>query len=183
MFDRTGRWTGPAAFVAALVLAVPAGAFASGDHGIPADGTPLERFRALRGEWSGTNSKGETVRLVYEEVGDGSAVLERLVIKGKEPHDMVTLYHMDGDQLMLTHYCVAGNQPRMRLTSASAAEARFDFVDATGLASPGAGHMHRAVIAFDGPDRLTNSWTWYEEGKEAFTEVIRVNRYRDRAAR
>ena len=35
--------------------------------------------------------------------------------------EMLTMYHRDGDQLMLTHYCRCGNQPRMRARAGAAA--------------------------------------------------------------
>ena len=30
-----------------------------------------------------------------------------------EAHEMTNLYHMDGGDLVITHYCTVGNQPRM----------------------------------------------------------------------
>ncbi len=178
------RGMGSAALLAVVVAAsVPADTYAGGDHAAPAKAAALDRIRALAGEWEGTNSKGDPVRMVFEVIGDGSSVMERLIMKGEHPHDMLTLYHMDGDRLMLTHYCAAGNQPRMHLASQSDREARFEFLDATGLASPDAGHMRRAVVTFEGPDRISSAWTWFEGGKEQFTEVIRVKRAADRAAR
>jgi len=42
----------------------------------------------------------------------GTAVLERFTHPGSGgPQTMLTVYHLDGDDLLLTHYCVAGNQP------------------------------------------------------------------------
>lgn len=180
------RTRGAAILAAAIVLVWGMPATAAVEHGASIQGGPLEPFRTLAGEWQGTNSTGESVRLVYDVLGGGSAVMERLTMpttQDHSPHDMVTLYYMDGDRLLLTHYCVAGNQPRMRLVSHDGGKARFDFLDATGLAGPEAGHMHRAVLSFEGPDRLTSSWTWFEGGKESFTEVIRVTRTAAQAAR
>ena len=49
---------------------------------------------------------------------------------------VLTVFHLDGDRLILTHYCMAGNQPRMQATSydAKKGEIRFQFLDATNLA-------------------------------------------------
>jgi len=80
---------------------------------------------------------------------------------------MVTIYHADGNRLALTHYCAAGNQPRMRSDKPAAGEAlRFSFVDATNLPSPDAGHMHSMAIRFEGPDHIRQVWTWRQEGSE-----------------
>ena len=47
------------------------------------------------------------------------------------PAETVTTYHLDGDALMLTHYCGLGNQPRLRLTGhgPQLQFARFDATD------------------------------------------------------
>ncbi len=157
-----------------VALATPVGAEPS-DASLAAQA--FEKFRGLAGEWQGTNHSGETVRLRYELVADGSAVLEHLDVEGKDGgHDMVTLYHLDGDALMLTHYCASRNQPRMRAEELSADEILFEFVDATGLASADTGHMHRAKFEFDGADRLVSSWTWNENGADAFTVVVDAER-------
>ena len=44
-------------------------------------------------------------------------------------------FHWDGDDLVLTHYCAAGNQPHMRLDRATASRSRlrFDFAHPQGL--------------------------------------------------
>lgn len=137
----------------------------------------FDRFRGLAGEWQGTNSHGDPVRLRYEVVADGSAVLEHLDVDGEErDHNMVTVYHLDGETLMLTHYCVGRNQPRMRAESLGDDEVRFELVDITGLESPDAGHMHRAEFRFADADHLTSAWTWRENGADTFTARIAVER-------
>jgi len=86
---------------------------------------------------------------------------------------MVTVYHSDGNRLRVTHYCAGNNQPRMRAEPAGsdAKELTFNFVDATNLAGPTAGHMHRLVVAFSDKNHLTQKWTWRENGREN-TEVF-----------
>ncbi len=152
-----------------LLAGEPAGAKAS-----PAAAGPLDSFRALAGTWEGTNSHGQAVKVTYETVAGGSAVLEHLTMA--EHPDMVTLFHMDGESLILTHYCAMGNQPRMRATTVKPGEVRFDFVRATNLPDPAAGHMRAAVFTFKGPDRLSSAWTFREGGKDVFTETIEVQR-------
>ena len=81
---------------------------------------------------------------------------------------MVTMYHPDGDHLMMTHYCSAHNQPRMR-SQTVAVESKnitFDFVDVTNLSAPDAGHMSKLVVTFGDKDHFTQEWTWREKEKE-----------------
>jgi len=135
----------------------------------------FERFKALEGEWTGTGPEGKTIETRYELVGEGTSVMEFFSIEGE--HDMLTVYHLDGDSLMLTHYCAAGNQPRMRAASfEDENEVSFDFVDVTGVPSPEAGHMHHAVIEFKNDDRVESHWTWFEGGEAKFTESIEIER-------
>ena len=77
-----------------------------------------------------------------------------------QPHEMVTLFTIEGDTLVLTHFCALGNQPCMRARATdNPAEIVFDFVSAGNLASPDEMHMHDAHYRFPGPDQLESSWT------------------------
>jgi hypothetical protein len=82
--------------------------------------------------------------------------------------EMPTVYHPDGDRLMATHYCAAKNQPRMVLApdSASSNTLRFQFLDATNLSSPEAGHMHAVAIEFVDKEHIRQHWTYRDHGKE-----------------
>jgi len=73
----------------------------------------FEKLKTLIGQWEATTPSGTHGTVKYELVSDGSAILERI---GGDEHaamDMVTVYHPDGARLVMTHYCSAGNQPRM----------------------------------------------------------------------
>ena len=152
--------------VVALLPCLPA---ATG-HPAPA-AAAFERFKALAGEWTATDADGTTSRQIYEVVAGGSAVLERCEMTHEgQPVTMLTLYHLDGARLLLTHYCMAGNQPRMEARGVTDGTVAFEFVDATGLDTPGEGHMHRAVFHFEGEDRFTTEWTFHQDGQDTFTE-------------
>jgi hypothetical protein len=62
---------------------------------------------------------------------------------------MSTVYHLDGDELRLTHYCSAGNQPRMKATSVSAdgRTIEFELVDVTNLSKTGPRYTHKAKVS------------------------------------
>ncbi len=154
--------------------------WASNDESGPA-AEAFESFKNLAGEWQGTDARGDDVRLVYEVTADGSAVLERF--SNQQGMEMLTIYHLDGDRLLLTHYCVAGNQPRMHAKSISKDEVRFELLDATGLRRPDEGHMNSAVFRFGQSGTLSSAWTWREKGKDSYTEAIELRRISDAASK
>jgi hypothetical protein len=88
----------------------------------------------------------------------GSALMHEMTGGGR-PDDPITMFHLDGDRLLLTHYCDAGNQPRMTGTvSPDGKTITFNFVDATNLLSSQAGHMQRVVFNLIDSDHHTERW-------------------------
>ncbi len=74
-----------------------------------------EKVKSLAGEWEGYAMEGGQklpTRISVRMTGDGSAVMHWM--DAGTPHEMVTMFHMDKDDLVATHYCSAHNQPRMR---------------------------------------------------------------------
>ncbi len=139
----------------------------------------FERFKALAGTWQGKSTKGWEERLRYEVIAAGSAVLETSV-DAHPGETMATVFHMDGDRLVLTHYCVAKNQPRLEATffEDRGRTVVFTFRDGTNIPTRDRGHMDRAVFTFEGPDRIRSRWTWYENGAEKWMEEILQTRLR-----
>ncbi|MCI0348944.1 MAG: hypothetical protein L0Z53_05910 [Acidobacteriales bacterium] len=139
----------------------------------------FERFKALAGDWEGKSTKGWTDRIKFTILAEGSAVEERS-FDAHPGQTMVSIIHPDGDRLLLTHYCAAKNQPRLKLTSASEDGRRvtFEFLDGTNLPSRDRGHMDKVVFTFPDDDNFTSQWTWYEKGKETWQEVIEHRRVR-----
>jgi hypothetical protein len=93
---------------------------------------------------------------------------------------MMTMYHLDGDRLMLTHYCMAKNQPRLEMTSLAEGgrKAAFTFRDATNLPSQDKGHMHGVVFEFEDEDHFTSRWSFFKNGREDWMEEIHFERIR-----
>jgi len=123
-------------------------------------------FTALKnmpGTWEGNSEMG-LVQVTFKTTGHGSAVMSE--ITGHE--DMISMFHMDGsNRLMLTHYCATGNQPRMLASvSPDGKTITFNFVDATNLASPDAGHMQKMVLTLVDQNHHTEVWTFSDHGKE-----------------
>jgi len=145
--------------VAALVgLFSAGGAFADSDAQ-----KSFQRLAGLEGNWTGKGSQGQTVDVSFRMTAGGSALMSE--IHGHGPENMITMFHMDGDRLLMTHYCGAGNQPRMKVVSADAKSVSFEFVDGTNI-KPGDGHMQR--VTFTQPDAThhTEEWTFLDHGKE-----------------
>jgi hypothetical protein len=123
----------------------------------------FDQLKALSGSWQGKTSDGQPVQVAYRLTANGSALMSE--IQGKE--DMITMFNLDGDRLLMTHYCGAGNQPRMRATaSPDGKTVTFDFLDATNLASPDSGHMHHVVISMLDANHHIEEWTYVDHGKE-----------------
>lgn len=138
----------------------------------------LKKLKTLEGEWKGTTPGGKAVRLSYTTIAGGTAVMEVFGYADGGPGSMYTLYHLDGDHLMLTHYCVSNNQPRMRaeLPSQDPNVLRFSFLDVTNLKSPQAGHMHRAMLRVIDENHIANEWTYRKDEKDAFSEGAQYER-------
>ena len=125
----------------------------------------FDTLKALTGNWEGKNNQGQTLRVEFRETAGGSALLSE--IHGQGPENMISMFHLDGDRLLMTHYCGAGNQPRMKATLAPDGKSvAFEFIDATNLSSPEAGHMHHVVFTMPDADHHTEEWTFLDHGKE-----------------
>lgn len=109
----------PLARVASLSLALAAltlGACQNSPARVQAsaeqDRAMFDRIAALEGEWQMTDEQGQTHTASVFNVSSGGSVVREIMFPGHE-HEMTNLYHMDGRNLVITHYCAAGNQPRM----------------------------------------------------------------------
>ena len=125
----------------------------------------LDRFKAMTGTWTGKGAHGETSEVTYSTIAGGTSVMADIKM-GDEA--MTSLFYVDGGRLLMTHFCPSNNQPRMQaVISADAKTVTFDFLDATNLPSPQAGHMHKAVYSFEDADHYSEDWTWKHDGKDA----------------
>jgi len=137
------------------------------------------RLKTLVGDWetdAATAKAQGNSHLTYELIAGGTALLERF--SSEKMPTMLTVYYLDGNRLLLTHYCMAGNQPRMqaRPFHPETGDLEFQFLDATNLASPGAGHMHSVKIHFVDKNRLVSEWQFYENAERKFTETAQYAR-------
>ncbi len=135
----------------ALALALLAAAPVAGAGTTPAE---WNRMKSLVGAWKGT-AEGKPVSVTYALVSNGTALMETL--DGDHDTTMITMYAPDGASLLATHYCAAGNQPRMRATgSPDGRSLAFEFVDVSGQ---GTEVMRRLVVTFVDADHFWQTWT------------------------
>jgi hypothetical protein len=137
----------------------------------------FNRLKTLEGNWSGKNSEGMALEVSFQATAADSAILSTIHghASGKNEkdsighrQDMVSMINMDGpNRLLLTHYCSAGNQPRLQAAvSPDGKTFTFDFADATNLKSADDGHMTRVVIAMLDADHHTEEWIFTDHGKQ-----------------
>ena len=159
-------------FLAATVSAGAARKAAANTEVDP--GTAFSRLKALVGDWDAESSQGKA-HSRFELIAGGSVLLERFTEPGGQ--EMLTAYHLDGSRLVLTHYCLAGNQPQMVAEKFDGASGELDFAFAGGSnISPGAGHMHDAVFHLASNDHFDAKWDFVEAGKVKFSEEIHYTR-------
>ena len=139
----------------------------------------FDRFRALEGTWEGTSTKGWKDDVSFKTIAGGSVVVENS-FDAHPGETMLTTYQMDGNDLTLTHYCVAKNQPLLQATEFSddGRAVTFTFAGGGNLADRNRGHMDKAKFRFDDADHVSTRWTWYQDGSEKWLEEIRLERKR-----
>ena len=139
------------------------------------------QLKALEGTWESRRPDGKIARSVFELTAGGTVLLERYSNEAM-PGDgrMATAYHLDGNELVLTHYCIANNQPVLRADrfDAAAKEIQFEFLRAGNLPSPSAGHMRRAKYRMLDADRFVTEWEFFENGQKKMTETETFSRVR-----
>ena len=121
-------------------------------------------------EWIGKNRKGP-MNARYYLTGNRTAVVEDLIMDGNP--NMTTVYHLDGADLRATHYCAAGNQPRLKATSTDADNkvVKFHMVDVTNLPTPEAGHVRDLELQLTSPSQIIILFTFAGSGKESVERI------------
>lgn len=132
------------------------------------------QLKQLEGTWETPAAEGKVARTEFELTGNGTVLLERYTNAGLPGGGrMATAYHLDGTDLVLTHYCMANNQPILRAERFDPVtrEIQFEFLRAGNLPSKAAGHMHRAKYRIIDADRFVTEWEFFENGAKTMTEA------------
>jgi hypothetical protein len=124
----------------------------------------FERLTSLVGEWKGAQD-GREMKLTYTLTARGSALMEEFRA-GKTV--MVTMFTVDGDHLVATHYCSAGNQPQMMtkaITDPSDKSLTFSLSHVYGMKTPGDWHNTGLTVTMEDGQHLSQVWTYEHDGK------------------
>jgi hypothetical protein len=150
----------------------------------------FKKLKTLVGTWTGKitdekegdakkeheDSHPEDAPVTFKLTGAGSALIETQ-FPGM-PHEMVSVYHLDGKDLRMTHYCAAQNQPHLKLDRANskADDLIFVFDGGTNLDPEKDMHIHGLRIKFEKDGQITSAWEGYVGGKKQGTTTFHMNR-------
>ena len=156
-----------------LMIAVSFPAFADDKHEHSSSTAPknagLEKMKTLVGTWVAADKDGkptEEVVSVIKLTAGGSAVHE--TIFPGQPQEMVSVYTADGADLVMTHYCMLGNQPRMKASTKSGGnKINFEFAGGSNLDPKKDKHMHSATLTFVDADHIELEGVAWENGAPA----------------
>ena len=137
----------------------------------------FDAMKTLAGTWQGAVTvdppepgmgNGVRTEVSLRVTSRGHALVHEMYEAGK-PEDPtkydrpVTMFYVDGDRLLLTHYCDAGNRPRMAgKVSPDGKKVEFDFVDLSG--GNQYGHMYHAVFTIVDANHHIEDWTYLMPG-------------------
>jgi len=156
----------------AILLSLSTVAFAQSDAQ-----KSFTEMKTLAGTWQGPvkldpphpeMNNGKPVQVSMRVTSRGNALVHEMTEAGalddptKYDHP-VTMFYLDSERLILTHYCDAGNRPRMAArTSTDGKTVEFDFLDVAG--STQYGHMQHAVFTVVDENHHTEDWTFMMPG-------------------
>ena len=157
--------------VSVLFVLIAATAFAADAAPTPSDAQKsFDQLKTLAGSWQGhittvpqaADIEGKLAQVSLRVTSMGNAIVHEATGDGR-PDDPITMLYLDGDRLLLTHYCDAGNRPRMvGKMSPDGKTVEFEFLDVGG--STQYGHMHHAVFTFVDANHHTEDWTYMHPG-------------------
>jgi len=135
----------------------------------PPTNAALEKLKKLAGTWVVADKDGkptEQVQSIIKVTAGGSAVHETLF--PGQPHEMISVYTVEGSDLVMTHYCVLGNQPRMKADPKSPAnQVVFQFAGGANLDPKKDKHMHDATLTIVDNDHIEVNGCAWENGAPA----------------
>ena len=138
--------------------------------------TSFDKLKTLAGSWQGPlrvdppreDIKNGTLHVSLRVTSRGNALVHEMY-DPDNPDDPthydhpVTMLYLDSGRLTLTHYCDAGNRPRMvARPSPDGKKVEFDFADLSGGNENG--HMYHAVFTIIDADHHIEDWTYMMPG-------------------
>jgi hypothetical protein len=155
-----------------LLLALPLATFGEDKTGKlpPAPTSPaFEQLKTLAGTWLVADENGkptDQVASIVKVTAGGSAVQETHF--PGQAHEMVSVYTVDGPDIVMTHYCVLGNQPRLKADAKSTGnQIKFAFAGGTNLDPAKDKHMHSATLTIIDDSHIEVAGEGWEGGAPA----------------
>ena len=141
------------------------------------DTAAFVKLKTLTGTWEGPVMPGMgKLRTSYRTIAAGSAVIETCFAGTK--NEMVSLYHLNSrGRLVMTHYCMLGNQPHCTLDTRSSTDKSlvFKFDGGENISSKGM-HMHGMKMEFTRPNTISCGCEAYKDGKSAGEHLSTLRR-------
>jgi hypothetical protein len=135
----------------------------------PPTNSALEKMKKLAGTWVLADKDGKPTTEIASviKVTAGGSVVHETLFPG-QPQEMVSVYTVDGQDVVMTHYCVLGNQPRMKADRKSPAnQIVWRFVGGTNLDPKKDKHMHEAILTIVDADHIEVNGIGWENGGPA----------------
>ena len=133
----------------------------------------FDKLKTLSGVWEGkvtTDMKvavpleNTPMHVVLRTTSRGNALMHEMTSPSSADNP-ITMFYLDGGRVLLTHYCDAGNRPRMEgKLSPDGKTLEFNFLDVAG--SNLREHMHHAKFTFIDANHHTEEWTFMLGDKE-----------------
>jgi hypothetical protein len=145
-----------------------------GDKSAPALRTPpananFEKLKKLAGTWVLADEQGRPTDQIWSviKVTAGGSAVHETTFPGQD-QEMISVYTVDGSDLVMTHYCVLGNQPRMKADPASKPnQIVFHFAGGGNLDPAKDKHAHEATLTFINDDQYEVNGVAWENGAPA----------------
>src|SRR5450432_491526 len=145
----------------------------------------FETMKTLAGTWEGRitttpahpEMDGSLGQVTFRVTSMGNALMHDMK-SSVRPDNPITMMYLDNDRLLLTHFCDAGNRPRMvARPSADGKQVEFDFLDVAGGTQYG--HMDHAVFTIVDDNHHIEDWTYMEPGDKPIHAHIDLQRSKD----
>ncbi len=124
----------------------------------------LGMLKDLAGYWeSKPDQKGNKEAVVYKTTSGGTVVQE--ILFPSTNHEMVSMYHNEGGDLVMTHYCSLGNQPKLKASrQLKDGAVEFEFVDGTNMRGADM-HIHNLRLSFLDKNHIKHEWLAHKDGR------------------